>query len=170
MALVIEDGTLVTDADSWVTRAEFIAYAAARGVTIPDDDASDVYLVKAAAFIGDHEANLKGILVERDQALCFPRSGLIIEDWSWSSTEIPRQVKLCQMAYAVDLFNEIDIYNPPQNPGLATKKERVEGAVSVEYAVSDNAPQKLGRTSTGEALLASLLMHNGMLSMSLVRA
>lgn len=170
MALTIEDGSLVTGADSWATRAEFISYASDRGVTITDEDATDVYLVKAASFIDDHEANLKGYKVDRDQALSFPRYDLYIEGWSWTETEIPRQVKLCQMAYALDLYNNIDIYNPPQNPGLAKKLERVEGAVTVEYAVADNAPQKLGRTSTGDALLASLLVNNGMAPVGLIRA
>jgi hypothetical protein len=170
MALTIEDGSIVTGADSWVTRAEFIAYALARGVIVADEDATDVYLVKAAAFIDDHEANLKGWRVERDQPLSFPRGDLYIEDWYWQPTEIPRQVKLCQMAYALDMKSGVDIYNPPQNPGLIAKSKRVEGAVSVSYAVSDTSPQKLGRTSTGEALLASLLNANGMSVIQLVRA
>jgi len=170
MALVIEDGSIVTDADSWVTRDEYIAYALARGVTITDDTSADVQLVKAASFINHHEANLKGYKVDRDQSLSFPRHDLEIEGWYWSSTEIPRQVKLCQMAFALDLNASIDIYNPPQNPGLLAREKRVEGAVSIEYAVSDNAPQKLGRTSTGEALLASLLKNNGMSVINLVRS
>lgn len=170
MALTVEDGSVVTGADSWATRADFIAYALARGVVVADEDGTDVHLVKAAVFIGDHEANLKGYKVDRDQPLSFPRYGLVIEDWNWSSDEIARQVIICQMAYALDLHQSIDIYNPPQNPGLAKKSSRVEGAIKVEYATDGSTPQKLGRTSAGDALLASLLNNNGMMSIKLVRA
>lgn len=167
MALVIETGVLVANSNSYVSRAEYIAYAASIGVTIADAVAADEQLIKAAEYIGQHEVNLKGGKVSRDQAMAFPRSDLFIEGWRWSNTEIPRQVTLCQLAYALDINSGVDIYNVPQNPNLIAKRKRVEGAVSIEYAVGENAPQKLSRTSKGDALLASLLRNNGMV---LVRA
>ena len=169
MALIIEDGSIVANANSWASRADYIAYALARGVVIPDTDAADVQLVKAAEFIGSHEANLKGYLVQRDQSLAFPRHDIVIDDWYWSSTEIPRQVTLCQMALAMDINAGVDLYNKPVNPNLAVKSERVEGAVSVEYAVSDTVGQKLSRSSTSDALLASLLQRNGLVGLRMVR-
>jgi hypothetical protein len=169
MALVIEDGTLVANADSWVTRADYITYAAARGITITDDATADVQLLKAGEFINQHEDNLKGDLVDRDQSMSFPRYNLTIDGWWWTGEEIPRQVILCQLAYALDINAGVDIYNPPQNPNLATKKEKVD-VIEVEYAVSENTGQKLSRTSTGDALLHALLENSGLNSISLVRA
>lgn len=169
MAVIVEDGTLITNADSWVTRADYIAYALTLGLTITDDSTADVQLVKAGEYINHHEANLKGRLVDRDQSMSFPRYDLYIDGWSWLSTEIPRQVILAQMAFALDLNAGIDLYNRPVNPNLATKRERVEGAIDTEYAVGDKPPQKLSRTSTGDALLASLLRNNGLMSIPLVK-
>ena len=169
MALIIEDGSIVANANSYVTRADYIAYALARGVVIASSDAADVQLVKAAEFIGAHEANLKGYLVQRDQPLSFPRHDIVIDDWYWSSTEIPRQVILCQMALAMDINAGVDLYNKPVNPSLAVKSERVEGAVAVQYAVSDTVGQKLSRSSTSDALLASLLQRNGLVGLRMVR-
>ena len=39
MALIIEDGTIVTGANSFTTDAEFVAYAALRGLVIPATEA-----------------------------------------------------------------------------------------------------------------------------------
>lgn len=167
MPLIIEDGSQVTSSDSYVSRADYIAYALTVGVTIADTDAADVQLVKAAEFIDRHEDNLKGYLVDRDQSMAFPRYDLYIDGWTWTETEIPRQVILCQMKFALDINAGIDLYNTPQNPNLITSKERVEGAISVEYAVGENTGQKLSRSSTGDALLFSLLNNNGL---QLVRA
>ena len=162
MALVIEDGSQVTSADSYVSRADYIAYALTLGTVITDDVTADNQLVKAAEYIGRHEDNLKGERGTRDQALSFPRSGLYIDGWNWTSVEIPRQVILCQQAFALDINAGIDLYNRPQNPNMIAKSKRVEGAVTIAYAVGDSTGQKLSQTSTGDALLASLLNNNGL--------
>jgi hypothetical protein len=92
----------------------------------------------------------------------------VIEGFSWDSSEIPRQVILCQMALALDVHAGIDLYNPPANANRATKSERVEGAIEVEYFGS-NSGAKMGRTSTAQALLASLMVNSGLFSIPLVR-
>ena len=162
MAVIVEAGSIVANSDSYVSRADYIAYAASVGVTVADDAAADVQLIKAAEYIDRHEDNLKGSTVERGQSMAFPRNSLFIDGWSWSSSEIPRQVTLCQMIFALDINAGDDLYNRPQNPNLITKSEEIAGAVSVEYAVGDNTGQKLSKNSTGDALLYSLLKSNGL--------
>jgi len=165
--MIIETGLQVAKSDSYTSRADYIAYAANIGVVIASTVAADEQLIKAAIYIGRHEANLKGSKVARDQSMAWPRNNVSIEGFTWSGTEIPRQLILCQMAFALDLNASIDLYNRPVNPNLAVTSERVEGAVAVQYAVGTNTGQKLSQTSTGDALLASLLKSNGMM---LVRA
>jgi hypothetical protein len=169
MPLIIEDGSIVANSDSWATRAEYIAYALSLGVTIADTDAADIQLRKAAEYIASHEANLKGYKVERAQSMAFPRYDVVIEDWYWSSDEIPRSVILCQMALALDINAGVDLYNKPANPGLVAKTKRVEGAITVQYAVPDNAGQKLSRSSRSDALLNSLLKMSGLVSIRMER-
>lgn len=169
MALITEDGSGVTNSNTYVSRADYITYASNRGITIVDNAAADVQLFNAAEYIDRHEDNLKGDLVERDQSMAFPRTGLTIDSWYWGSDEIPRQVILCQLAFALDINAGIDLYNRPQNPNLITKSETIVGAVEVEYAVNETTGQKLSQTSTGDALLASLLNNSG-LSIALTRA
>jgi hypothetical protein len=171
MALIVEDGTIVPNANSYVTRSDYIIYAAAVGVTVADDASADVQLVKSAEYIGRHEANMKGYRTLRDQPIAFPRHNVLIDDWYWTGTEIPRHVILCQMAFALDINAGVDLYNRPRNPSMTNivKSKRVEGAVSVVYADTNSSGQKLSATSTGDALLASLLENNG-LSIAVERA
>lgn len=168
MALIIEDGSLVANSNSWVTRADYIAHAASLGVTVADADAADIELIKAAQFIGSHEANLKGYLVDRDQALSFPRHEVYIDGFYWESTEIPRQVIALQMAVALEINEGLDPYNPPVNSARATKLEKVDGAVEVEYFGKDGDAVTMRRGAT-TAMLASLLNRSGLYSMPLVR-
>lgn len=170
MTIIVETGSQVANANSYVSRADYITYAAGFGVTITSDAAADIELVKAAQFIDQHEANLKGNRVNRDQAMSFPRTNVVIDGWGWSSTEIPRNVILCQMQTALDIHAGLDPWNPSINPSLAKKRARVEGAVDVTYAVADGNGQKLSRTSRADALLNSLLNNSGLFNIALVRA
>lgn len=168
MPLIIETGSIVPNADSYVTRAEYITYAASLGVIVADNEDTDVKLRKSKIFIDSHEDNLKGVRVQRDQSSAYPRVGVVIDNWHWNSDEIPRQVILAQLNITLDIEAGIDPYNPPVNPNRATIAERVEGAVSVQYANSGGV-QKLGRSSAATALMSSLLKRNG-LSIALERS
>lgn len=160
MSLIIETGAIVTNSNSFVSRADFIAYAALKGVTIADAAATDALLVNAGIYINAQESRLKGARVSRAQSMAWPRSGVVIDGFEWSDTEIPRTLILAQMELSLDLSAGIDLYNPPQSASTAVKRQRVEGAVEVEYAVADS--MKLSRNSTSRALLNSLFKYAGM--------
>lgn len=167
MAIIVEDGTIVAGASSFVSRADYIAYAATLGVTIVSDAQADAQLVKAGHYINSKESQLKGYLVDRDQPMVYPRTNLTIDGFDWEDTEIPRQVILCQLNLALDIRAGIDPYNLPANPNRAVKREKVD-AIEVEYMGSDSQA-KLSRSSQWQALLSSLSKRNG-LSIALVRA
>jgi len=160
--MIVEDGSGVAGANSYSTRADYIAYAASLGATIADASAADVELVKAAEYIDKHEARLKGTRANRNQSMAFPRFGLVIDNWYWNANELPRQLLMCQWAFAIDIHNGVDLYNRPANPNLVARRQRVEGAVDVQFAVKDGADQKATFTSTGDALLNRLLKANGL--------
>ena len=166
MALTVETGAIVTGANSYVSRAEYIAAAALVGVTIADTDAADAQLVKAAQFIDAHESDLIGYKVERDQPMAYPRHSLVINRWSWSSTEIPTEVTDCQIALALEINAGIDIYNPA--PVRTRKREDIDGAVSVEYFGRDS-DVTLGRNMRAMTLLHALLRRGGGFGIPLVR-
>lgn len=169
MTLVVEDGSRSDPlANSYVSRSDFIAYADAAGVDVPDDPETDAVLVKAARFIDSHRDQFVGELIARDQPMQWPRSWVSLEGWPWSPAEIPRQVRLLQLELAMDIRDGVDPYNPPPNPSRAVKRQRVEGVVSVEYMGQDSGA-KLSRRSQWQALLSQLLYRSGM-SVALVRS
>lgn len=167
MSIIVEDGTVVDNANSWTTRAEYIAYAKTKGITIHNSATADTDLVKACEFINSHEESLKGDRVSRDQPTAYPRKNLVLEGFSWGSDEIPRQVILCQLAVALDIHAGVDPYNPPANPAIQAKKEKVD-VIEVEYFGRDSG-QKMSRTSTATAILNTLLRRSG-LQIALVRS
>jgi len=139
MALVVEDGSIVANANSYVTRSDFIAWSLRRGYTVADDVLADNKLVIAFDFINGIESSLAGLLSVREQTGAYPRTDLVLQTYSWLSTEIPTQAKDYQMSLALDQVNGIDIFNPPQSDSVAVRRSRVEGAVEEEYAVSDSS-------------------------------
>ena len=165
--LVIEDGSIVAGANSYVSRADYITYAATLGIVIADTVAADAQLIEAGIFIGSHEPQLKGVKITRDSSMAYPRSGLVIDGWSWLSTEIPRNVILSQMALALDINAGGDLYNVTDEKFVT--EQSVEGAVSRSFAAPSRV-EKLSTKSKSTALLNSLLKNSGLFSIPLLRA
>jgi len=113
MALTIEDGTIVSSANSYVTDAEYVAYAAARGLTIGSTATlREIELIKSMDYLQDQD--YQGLRTEPDnQMLPFPRIGVFIYGLITDSDNIPKEIKNAQMeggiaAYSQDLqVNEV---------------------------------------------------------------
>lgn len=130
MALVIEDGSLVAGANSFVTRAEVIAYASARGVVLPDEDATDTFPILAMDYILIQ--CYKGEPVDPSQPLPFPRKGLIAGDEDRGfAYEIPVGIKNAQLQLSLDAANGI-ILTASSNPDSALKRTKV-GPIEEEF-------------------------------------
>jgi len=101
MALTVEDGSIVTNANSYTTDLEFVAYAAERGLTIPSTESSrDKLQVLAKDYIDGK--NFKGYRADPlNQYLSFPRSGIYALDRVIASDEIPKELKYAQMEAAI---------------------------------------------------------------------
>ena len=141
MALVIEDGTGVSGADSYGTRAGFITHVANYyGGTVADEDASDVPMRSAFAYLNG--LDWKGAkTLGRSQVGAFPRTDL--EDCEGESigvAEIPDELIAAQydMAWA-----------EKQSPGLLSPSGSIRDAlvsmekvdvIAVEYDTSKIVP------------------------------
>ncbi len=136
MALIVEDGTNVAGANSFVTRAAIIAYAASRGVALLDDETTDVIGVKACDFIVAQPC-YKGEIAYVTQPLPFPRKGLIdgdeADDWVYT---IPEGVKRCQLQLCVDIANGIDVM-PSRGADVQKLKRRKVGPIEREFFEGD---------------------------------
>lgn len=123
MALIVETGSIVANANSFVTRAELIAYAALRGVTVADVDASDVFLVRAADYLTYRESEMKGARTSLLQSLPYPRTGVEVGLYVVGTDEIPQALKNAQMQLAVEAVSGIEILpTKTSNPVVTMRK------------------------------------------------
>lgn len=167
MALIVETGSIVPGANTYVSLADARVYAAARGVSLPESDAeAEIVVYKAMDYLESFDGRFKGLRVERDQPLSWPRTDVEIEGWYWKYTEIPRQVINAQLSLVLEVNAGDDPRNPPANADLPVVRKRVEGAVEVEYANPGNI-SKVSKTAASTTQINLLLKQSGL---SLVRA
>lgn len=101
MALTIEDGSIVSGADSFTTDVEFQAWATARGYTLPATEAErDVLQIKAMDYLFSIEPRMKGTRASDTQELPYPRYGVDENGFVLASNVIPEGLKKAQMALA----------------------------------------------------------------------
>lgn len=107
MALTVEDGSIVPNADSYVSQADVIAYALKRGITLPATDATDVMVIKAMDYLAYFDAKWLGEEVEPGvQSLAWPRKNVWIgfSHTEFPNDEIPNQLvrALCELTLQVN--------------------------------------------------------------------
>lgn len=131
MALIVEDGSGMDDATSFVSRAEYVAYALARGVVVPDVDASDVDLVKAMDFI--LTKCFRGDPTVATQALPFPRH---VEDYcgklEFPDDSVPNPVKRAQMEAALAVRSGVELTPNVSASSSAIVREKI-GPIETQF-------------------------------------
>jgi hypothetical protein len=129
MALVIEDGTGVANANSYITVAEAREFADLRSLFLPVSDADvETLIVKAFDYLESLE--YKGEPANPPQAAEFPRRNLYIQGILFSESSIPFKLKQAQCQLTVEA-NSTDLQ--PTGDGREVIKEKVD-VIEVEYA------------------------------------
>lgn len=164
MALIIEDGTIVANANSYVTLAEARAYALARGVTLSaTDSVVEILAIKSMDYLESFDNQFKGIRKTETQELSWPRDYVYRNDTGYEYPAIPKELKNAQCQLMIDA-NSFDI---EPNRLLTDKgqriKEKIEGAIEVEYTQQDQLTRPILRKFN--SLIAPLLK-NGSLGIS----
>ena len=102
MALIIEDGSQVTGANSFVSDAEYTAYTTLKGLTVAATEAErNIDLLSAIDYLLTSESNMKGYRSSSTQSLFYPRVGVCLYGYSLASNVIPNELKNAQMESAV---------------------------------------------------------------------
>lgn len=132
-ALIIEDGTIVTGADSYAEVQDARDYATSRGLTLTGSDAVvEALLRKASDFIDSLESRFQGSRVEVDQPLAWPRSSVFLFNATeeFDTTLIPSLVikAQCQLAYDA---SQIDLQ--PTGTGQEVIREKID-VIEKQYA------------------------------------
>lgn len=167
MALVVEDGSQVTGANSYVSLDDARQYVFERGgdLSTADDSAAEATILKAMDYLESFAERFKGTRVSRDQSLSWPRSDVWIEEWYWNPTEIPRQVINAQMALIYEINAGEDPFNPPAPTTMPVVRTKV-GPIEKQYAAPASV-SKVQKTSQSSVHIRMLLKQSGL---SIVRS
>lgn len=138
MTITVETGSGTNAAaNSYVSVADFQAYADARGYTYPGTDAAcEKLLIKAMDYIEARRNRFQGLKTTNTQPLQWPREWVYIDGYAIENDVIPTELIKAQCELAVAAYT-IDL-QPTLQPSTVgqIKSKRVEGAVSIEYFAS----------------------------------
>lgn len=156
MALVIENGSIVPGANTYISVDELRDFATDRGVTLPTEDSElEPMIILAADFINSYEPDFRGKRMEFDQPMAWPRQEVKIYGTDFPNNAIPSQLKSAQSQAAILVVTGVDLM--PNITGYAVRREKVD-VIEVEYATGGG----LNNSATPELtpvfpIIASLL-------------
>lgn len=146
--IVVEDGSNVSGANSYVTVSELTSYAIARGVTLTTD--AERLIVNAMDYL--ESLNFVGYKYNETQPLQWPRGNVYIDGYYVGSDSIPQALKDAQMAICLE--------KEAGNDQLSTiERETISetvGSISVTYKTgSSSAPLSRAVNAKLKKLLAN---------------
>ena len=129
MTLVVETGALVSGANTYVSVANFKAWADDRNVTYTDDDGVIEHKIFRAM---DYFETLHflGLKADENQALQWPRDQVYIDGYAVESDEIPAQVKNALYELVKIEFDGDSALSPQERQAISEKI----GDIQVTYA------------------------------------
>lgn len=127
MALTVEDGTGLANANSYVSEQEARDYANARGIELPADDGElGAMLLSAMDYLEAQRGKYQGQKTHPGvQALQWPRTGVILDcSYQLPDNVIPVELKSAQIALAMEVFAGNTLL--PSSTGKIVKREKVD--------------------------------------------
>lgn len=132
MPLIIEYGTGVEDANSYIDLADARELASMRGISLAVDDAElSEQLVTAADRITSYEEQFTGQRTTGVQGLSYPRVNSFRYCQPYPSDSIPKELKLAQVTLADYINSGFDVWAQPAVEGITREKV---GPIETEYA------------------------------------
>jgi hypothetical protein len=174
MTLIVEDGTGVANANSYIDLTFLTAFASARGLTIPTVDATkEQYAILAMDYI--ESVRFCGSKVDSSQSLQWPRTGVSIDGVDFAEDEIPLRLKDAQCQLVVALQAGILLWPKPitsSSEGVVI--EKTVGPLTKKFSANKSKGEIANSRSRiviaqVEVLLAGL-MSCGCASLKILRA
>ena len=131
MAIIVEDGTEVSGANSYVSEVEFAAYCSLRNVE-PSNDAA-LLLIRAMDYLNTLEDSWQGSRVSATQPLAWPRQGVSLYGFPVASDAIPQSLKDGQCQLAIEADTQDLMPNLAANATGAVIREKVD-AIEIGYS------------------------------------
>lgn len=134
MALIIETGAIVANANSYASLATARAFALVRGVVLSAVDAdAEILAIKAVDFLEAQRSYYQGAKIEKGQSLQWPRSGVIVDGFEVDEDEIPDLLPKAQCQLMMDLSAGLDLM--PNGTGREVLREKID-VLETEYAAT----------------------------------
>lgn len=161
MAFVVEDGSIVSGANSLCDVAFADSYFSDRGITAwtGADSVKQVTLVKATDYIEQRWSNkFKGAIVDDDQVLSWPRKCVVDrQDRRIADDVVPDRLKqaVCEYAMRVMSGNELFLEPTVDETGLQlTHVHNKVGPLETEVNYTAQAPRTLRAWPAADRLIA----------------
>ncbi len=131
MPIIVEDGSIVADANSYVSLADCQTYLTDRGYDITSLD--DAKMILGYDYVNSFENQYQGSRVSADQTGSFPRYGVCVNGFPLDNDKIPQQLidAQCMAAYYESQQSGI-LFSV--GTGQTITHEEVTGEVAVDYA------------------------------------
>jgi hypothetical protein len=142
--LIVEDGSIVAGANTYVSDNYFTNFCSARGIDFPDTaEARSYIIITGMDYVESFRREFKGLKTSGTQDLQWPRTGVYIDNTITDSSFIPVELKnaLCQAA-----IESIEIKLFESSDGTSVKKEKLD-TLEIEY---------FERGSTGTPVFAAV--------------
>lgn len=172
MALVVEDGTGLANADSYQTLEDARLNANALGLNLPaGEEAAEAALRNGARYVNRYESSFTGYRTVDTQALSFPRTNSIRSFGTncidVASDAIPNELIMAQMFAAVEYGKGTDVM--PVDDGLSVQLKEVVGAVKKQFFDNGKTGKGIVITQAIDALKPLMGASGGGLSFRTVR-
>ena len=133
MALVVESGVGLADADSFISLEGARAFASKYGITLPtNDEAAEVALRQGCQYVELQQKCFSGIRLTATQALSWPRTGATnAYGVEYADGDMPAQLGYAQVYAAAEYAAGTDVRATDDGKSIAS--EEVAGAVAVSY-------------------------------------
>jgi len=145
MALIVETGAVVTDADTFISLADFRTFAEGKNFATPADDAVAEGWLKRAAF-AMWQMTWKGCKVDTDQPLPWPRTDVYVDAELLAYDSIPRGIIYGQAMLALEMYAADSLAAEPGG-GAAV----IEHSVKVDV-IEESKKFDLAHRNTGSLL------------------
>jgi hypothetical protein len=157
ITLIVEDGSIVANANTYVSLADARTRAELLGVSISATDATADSQLAQAAYYVDNMYSFKGDKVSASQTMQWPRYDVCIDGFSFSSSAIPQQLIDAQIFAAAELESGNVFY--PANDGKNIASESVG---SIRRSYFDNGKTGTQKTFTSVyAAIKPIISGNG---------
>lgn len=166
MALVVEDGTGLSTADSYCSLASALAYHAKFGNTawaaLASDAVREVLLLKATRYVDTlYALRVPGNRLTTTQALLFPRYAIYYPDGLLIDYTKQLSVLVMVCSELALKANTEDIYTDLSNSGVVASESNSVGSISTSKTyVNGRSPIKVYRLI--DDMMSPLLSNNSM--------